>query len=62
MGNISEWHRNVSQHYRLLLAEYKKSAVFGDCIYPVVGKTEEGYTVSLNDKEGKAYAVIAFAT
>lgn len=45
-----------------LRAEYKKSAVFGDCIYPVVGKTEEGYTVSLNDKKGKAYAVIAFAT
>ena len=44
-----------------LRAEYKKSAVFGDCIYPVVVvKAEEGYTVSLNDKEGKAYAVIAF--
>ena len=44
-----------------LQAEYRKSAVFGEVIYPLAVKTEEGYTVSLNNTEGKAYAVIAFA-
>lgn len=41
-----------------LRIEYKKAAVFGDAVYPRVTRTEEGYTVSLCDEQGKAYAVI----
>lgn len=41
-----------------LRVEYKKAAVFGDAVYPRVSRTEEGYTVSLCDGEGSAYAVI----
>ncbi|WP_077612048.1 acyl-[acyl-carrier-protein] thioesterase [Clostridium sp. Marseille-P2415] len=41
-----------------LRVEYKKAAVFGDAVYPCVSRTEEGYTVSLCDEQGAAYAVI----
>lgn len=41
-------------------AEYKKSAVLNDVIYPQVGKSEEGYTVVLGNETGKPYAVIEF--
>ena len=41
-----------------LRVEYKKAAVFGDVIYPRVSRTEEGYTASLCDERGAAYAVI----
>lgn len=41
-----------------LRVEYKKAAVFGDSVYPRVTRTEEGYTVSLCDEQGMAYAVI----
>lgn len=41
-----------------LRAEYKKAAVFGDAVYPHVSRSEEGYTVSLCDERGTAYAVI----
>lgn len=44
----------------MLRAEYRKSAVYGDIIYPMVAETEDGYVVSLNDSEGKAFAVVAF--
>ncbi len=45
---------------RTLRAEYRKSAVYGDRIHPVVVSTEKGGVISLNDKEGKPYAVVAF--
>lgn len=41
-------------------AEYKKSAVLNDIIYPQVGRCEAGYTVLLGDESGKPYAVIEF--
>lgn len=41
-------------------AEYKKSAVLGDMIYPKIGKDGERYTVVLGNGEGKPYAVIEF--
>ncbi len=41
-----------------LRVEYKKAAVFGDAVHPRVSRTEEGYTVSLCDEQGTAYAVI----
>lgn len=43
-----------------LRAEYKKSAMYGDIIYPVAVKTEKGYVISLNDSDGKAYAIADF--
>ena len=41
-----------------LRVEYKKAAVCGDVVYPHVSRTDEGYTVSLCDEQGAAYAVI----
>ncbi len=46
---------------RTLRAEYRKSAVYGDSIYPVVVSMEGSAVVSLNDKEGKPYAIVAMA-
>lgn len=41
-------------------AEYKKSAMAGDLIRPVVYKTQDHYVVTLNNEEDKAFAVIEF--
>ena len=41
-------------------AEYKKSALLGQMIQPIVYKNELGYIVTLNDTDGKPYAVIEF--
>lgn len=41
-------------------AEYRKSAVLNDKIYPQVGECPDGYTVLLGDETGKPYAVIEF--
>lgn len=41
-------------------AEYKKSAVQNDRIFPKIGKCEEGYTVLMEDGTGKPYAVVEF--
>lgn len=41
-----------------LRAEYKKSAVYGDVIYPKVSYQEERTVVELCDEDGKAYAVV----
>lgn len=41
-----------------LRVEYKKAAVMGDVIEPHISKTDEGYIVSLCDREGTNYAVI----
>ena len=43
-----------------LRVEYKKQAVLGDTIVPVVTKTENEVFVSLNGVDGKAYAVVQF--
>lgn len=41
-----------------LRAEYKKAAVLGDRMIPRIGKTAEGYVVSLQDAEGSIFANI----
>ena len=41
-------------------AEYKKSAVLGDVIYPGVKVSSDGVTVVLGDQNEKPYAVIEF--
>ena len=43
-----------------LRAEYRKSAVYGDMIYPVLAESGNEYVISLNDDAGKAFAVVAF--
>ena len=39
-------------------AEYKKSALLGDMIYPVVALEDGRYTVGLCDELGRPYAVV----
>lgn len=41
-------------------AEYKRQAVLGDRILPVVSGAEGGYVVSLRGLDGKPYAVVEF--
>lgn len=43
-----------------LRAEYKKQALLGDEVIPVLYETEKGYLVALNGVDGKAYAVVEF--
>ena len=46
---------------RELRIEYKKAAVLGDVMYPKIGKTAEGYVVSLQDAAGNVFANIWLA-
>ena len=46
---------------RELRTEYKKAAVLGDVMYPKIGKTAEGYVVSLQDAAGNVLANIWLA-
>ncbi len=46
---------------RRMRAEYKKSALLGDVIYPRFGKTESGYAVLLGDEKGTPYAAVEFS-
>lgn len=41
-------------------AEYKKSAVLGDVIFPMIYENEELYTVVLADADQKPYAIVEF--
>lgn len=43
---------------RRLRAEYKKAAVLGDVVVPRMGKTDQGYVISLGAEDGTAYAVV----
>lgn len=45
---------------RQLRVEYRNSAVYGDTIYPVYHQDENILKVSLNDAEGKPYAIVEF--
>lgn len=45
---------------RQMRAEYKRSAVLGDIIYPRIGRCKDGYTVLLGDESGRPYAVVEF--
>lgn len=49
---------------RQLRVEYKRQALLGDEIYPVVAAGEEGnrYTVSLNQEDGTPYSIVEFTT
>ena len=47
-------------HIRQMRAEYRKSAVQNDQIYPKIGRCGDGYTVLLADAAGKAYAAVEF--
>lgn len=38
--------------------EYKKAAVLGDVMIPHISRNDEGYTVSLCEKEGSPHAII----
>lgn len=44
-----------------LRVEYKNAAVYGDTIYPVVTGNDTVSTVTLNDQNGSAYAVVEFS-
>lgn len=44
---------------RSLRTDYRNQAHLGDRIYPVVYKTDDSYTVSLNDEQGKPYSVVS---
>jgi hypothetical protein len=41
-------------------AEYKKSAVLGDKIFPKTAIKDQTVTVSLEDENGNAFAVVEF--
>lgn len=49
---------------RQLRVEYKRQALLGDEIYPVVAVGENGkcYTVSLNQEDGTPYSIVEFTT
>jgi hypothetical protein len=49
---------NGQQKIKRLRVEYKNAAVYADMIYPVVYEEENGITVSLNDEDGKIYAIV----
>lgn len=51
---------NEGDRIRVLRAEYKKPAKYGDIIYPVIYKEEKVLTVSLNDMEGDVFARVQF--
>ena len=51
---------NETDHIWRLRAEYKKSAILNDTIYPVVTVGENCEYVSLRDKDGTAFANILF--
>jgi acyl-ACP thioesterase len=44
-----------------LRAEYRRQVFLGDTLYPAISQTEDGaLIVSMNDAEGKPYAVVCF--
>ena len=45
---------------RQMRAEYKKSALLGDMIYPRLGRIEDGYVILLGDAKGAPYATVEF--
>ena len=70
----SNHHVNNAQYIRLsqeyipadfqvqrLRAEYKRQAVLGDQIFPMVSKTEDSYVVALCNEEKEPYAVVEFS-
>lgn len=50
----------AEERVNVLRAEYKKAAVYGDIICPVVYRTEHKLTVELNDESGASFAKVQF--
>lgn len=44
--------------YKGLRVEYRNQAHLGDCMHPVVYKTDESYIISLNNDEGTPYSIV----
>lgn len=47
-------------HIMQMRADYRKSALLGDIIYPSISKTRDCITVVLSDKDGHPYVNVAF--
>ena len=45
---------------RQMRAEYKKSALLGDVIYPRLGRVEDRFVILLGDAKGAPYATVEF--
>ena len=45
---------------RRIRVEYRKAAVLGDVLFPVIYKQKDGITVMLTDGEKKPYAIVQF--
>ncbi len=58
MGALPEQSRLQNQELRRLRVEYRKQALLGDTIVPVLWEKEETITVALNGRDGKPYAVV----
>lgn len=52
----------VDENFQInqMRADYRKSALLGDIIYPNISKTKDCITVVLSDKEGHPYVNVAF--
>ncbi len=57
---VAEEHLPENFKVERVRAEYRKAAVLGDVLYPVVYIDEHCITVALNDEANKPYAVIQF--
>ncbi|MBQ1194362.1 MAG: acyl-[Lachnospiraceae bacterium] len=57
---FAEEYLNENLKVGAIRAEYKKAAKYGNNIYPVIYSNEDNVTVSLNDEDGKSYAVVEF--
>ena len=58
MEYVSEDERINGHKINRIRVEYKKSAKYGDIIYPVVYEGDRKLTVSMNDNEGNPYAKV----
>ena len=52
----------VDENFKVtqMRADYQKSALLGDMIYPNISKTKDCITVVLSDKDGQPYVTVAF--
>lgn len=46
---------------RQMRAEYKKAAIYGDVVTPLVCKKQDSYVISLCEESGKLYAAVEFS-
>jgi acyl-ACP thioesterase len=58
MEYIPDNHKIGEHKINRLRVEYKKSAMYGDEIHPVVYRNERHITVALNDMQGSTYAIV----